>query len=299
MLKISMGWSNLGVAQFGLGQFDDALATFDRALAKRADDIGAMFNRGCVLQRLQQADRSMFMFKRVLAQNPGHVDALLNRGIGFMALDRPADALDCFARILAIEPNHAQAHFNEGLVRLQIGDFQRGWQKYEWRTKLQEFVPSLAGLRAPAWLGDRPLAGKTILLVGEQGLGDTLQMVRYVPLIAAAGATVILAVQPALKALLSGVRGVSAVVAWGEPLPAIDVHCSLMSLPLVFKTDETTMPAETPYIVAPPSRVAEWRDQLPSGPGGRVGVVWCGNPNFKRDYSRSMELAQFAPRAGR
>ena len=145
------------------------------------------------------------------------------------------------------------------------------------------------------WLGEQPIEGKTILLHAEQGFGDTIQFVRYVPLVAALGAKVIIEVQPALKMLLSAVKGADKVIGKGEKLPPFDFHCPLLSLPLAFKTRLETIPASTPYLSVPEERVAIWASQLPKSQMLRIGVVWGGNPDFVNDRTRSIGLARLAP----
>ena len=181
--------------------------------------------------------------------------------------------------MLAIDPQRAEAHYNQSLVRLRLGDFKDGWPQYEWRWK--KFVGAGQGRfsGAPLWCRDQPLEDKTILLLAEQGLGDSLHFVRYVPLVAALGARVMLGVQSPLKALVATVPGVALVSGEGEPLPPLDYHCPLLSLPLAFKTDLVTVPANIPYLRAPQER----RDHM-ARPRARqrpaaVGICWAGSSN--------------------
>ena len=134
--------------------------------------------------------------------------------------------------------------------------------------------------------------------MAEQGLGDTIQFARYVPLLARAGATVVLEVQPALKDLFATLPGVAAVVARGEPLPAYDLHCPLGSLPLALKTEAATIPADIPYLRADEARIAKWRPALDSLPGKRVALVWAGNPAHANDRNRSIDANLFEPLLG-
>ena len=143
------------------------------------------------------------------------------------------------------------------------------------------------------WLGEADLKGKTILLYGEQGLGDTIQFVRLVPEVAARGARVVLEVQPALRNLVGAIEGVKLLVSRGDPLPVCDFHCPLMSLPLAFKTDLDTIPVSVPYLFSEPTRVALWHSHLGPKTRPRVGVVWSGNPGHKNDHNRSMNLSDF------
>ena len=179
---------------------------------------------------------------------------------------------------------------------LSRGDFTRGFAEYEWR-KRRASATDKRDFAQPLWLGEGNIAGKTVLLHAEQGYGDTIQFVRYAPLVAARGATVVLEVQASLKPLLSGLPGVSAVVSRGEPLPPFDLHCPLMSLPLAFRTTLDTVPAATPYLHAPPDRDREMATRL-AGDGLKVGLVWSGSPTHKNDHNRSIALGKLAPLLG-
>jgi hypothetical protein len=151
------------------------------------------------------------------------------------------------------------------------------------------------GYGKPLWLGEFPLARKTILLHAEQGLGDTIQFARYVPLLARAGATVVLEVQPELTSLLSRLEGVASCHARGEKLPAFDVHCPLGSLPLAFKTGTGNVPAEIPYLLADESRLAKWRQRIEALPGKRIALAWAGNASHANDRNRSIDLKLLEP----
>jgi len=178
-------------------------------------------------------------------------------------------------------------------VRLLHGDFENGWLDYEWRPKHRE-----RHLPQPRWRGFEPLAGKTILVYCEQGLGDTLQFCRYVQWLADLGAKVILEVQPRLTGLLSRLQGVSQLLAAGDPLPAFNYHCPLLSLPLAFKTALATIPTTPRYLSTDANRVSYWRAKLSEKAKIRIGLMWSGNPDNKRDRYRSIrlcELLQYLP----
>jgi Glycosyltransferase family 9 (heptosyltransferase) len=150
-------------------------------------------------------------------------------------------------------------------------------------------------LRQPLWLGEAPLAGKTILLHDEQGFGDAIQFVRYVPLVAARARKVILEVQRPLKSLFSGIAGASLILGRGEELPAFDCHCPLVSLPLAFKTRLDTIPATVPYLSASDDRIIKWKPRLPRSGKRRIGMAWAGSQAFKGDRTRSIGLPRLSP----
>jgi hypothetical protein len=160
---------------------------------------------------------------------------------------------------------------------------------------VRDFTPWRRDFAQPLWRGEESLEGKTILLHAEQGFGDAIQFVRYVPFLAAKGAQVVLEAPPPLTALFSRIAGAAQVLARGEALPAFDWHCPLMSLPLALKTRLETIPAAVPYLSASEERVASWKQRLPEAGARRIGVAWAGNRNFKGDQTRSIGLARFSP----
>ena len=207
-------------------------------------------------------------------------------------LGRLDEARASFDHAVGIRPNFAQAHWNRAQAMLLAGAFARGWREHEWRLAAH---PELQRPFAqPLWLGEEPLAGKTLLLHAEQGLGDTIQFCRYAPLAGARGARVVLEVQTSLVDLLRDLPGVSSVVARGDPLPPFVLHCPLPSLPLAFGTTLATIPAQTPYLRVPADRAAAWEARL-GRKRPRVGLVWSGNAGHRRDRSRSIPLYALMP----
>jgi hypothetical protein len=286
---------NFGNACLELGRIDEALASYDDVLAKNPGHVGTLVNRGNAFLRLNHPLDAIASFDKALAAMPGHPQILTNRGHALRRLDRPVEALADFNAALVKGPEFPEAHFEAGMTRLTLGDFG-GWKEFEWRWKTGTFAGRRRQLRAPLWLGDPPIDGKTILLHAEQGFGDTIQFIRYAPLLASRGAKVTCEVQPELRSLLSQFDAID-VIAEGEPLPSFDLHCPLLSLPLAFGTEPETIPASVPYLAAPADRVAHWRDRLPQGP--RAGFVWSGSPSHKNDANRSIPLATLAALFGK
>jgi len=286
---------NLGNACLELGHINEALSGFDAVLAKNPGHVGALVNRGNTLLRFNQPVKAIASYEDALAAMPGHPQILTNRGHALRRLDRPAEALADFEAALVAAPEFPEAHFETAMTRLGLGDFDAGWKAYEWRWRTGAFAGQRRQLQAPLWLGDKPVSGKTILLHAEQGLGDTIQFIRYAPLLAGRGAKVVCEVQPELLPLLAQLQNAQdlTIIAKGEPLPAFDLHCPLLSLPLAFGTQPETIPAAVPYLAAPEQRLAEWRDRLPQG-GPCAGFVWSGQPSHKNDANRSIPLARLA-----
>jgi tetratricopeptide (TPR) repeat protein len=286
--------ANRAAALAALGRFAEALAECEAVLAIAPGHGMALYNRGNALANLGRQADALIAFDRVLALFPQHVAAWNNRGNALSALKRPAEAVDSFASAIALRPEFADAHFNQSLALLASGDYVRGFAAYEWRWK-RAGMPPRKDFGRPLWLGEFPLANKTILVHSEQGLGDTVQFARYVPMLARAGATVALEVHAELKSLLSRLDGAKTVVARGESLPPFDVQCPLGSLPLACKTELGTVPAEIPYLSANESRAGKWQPRINALKSPRVALVWAGNASHANDRNRSIAMADLKP----
>jgi len=283
---------NLGNSYLELGRIDEALANYDELLAKDASHVGALVNRGNALARLNRPVEAISSYDAALARLQGHPQILTNRGHALRRLDRPVEALADFEAALAKAPGFPEAHFEAGMTHLTLGEFEAGWKEYEWRWKTGTFANKRREFQRPLWLGEAEVSGKTVLLHAEQGFGDTIQFIRYAPLLAARGARVICEVQPELRSLLSQF-GCLDVIAEGEGLPPFDRHCPLLSLPFAFRTRLETIPADVPYLEASAERIASWRGRLGEG-RPRVGFVWSGSTSHKNDANRSIPLARLA-----
>jgi hypothetical protein len=207
------------------------------------------------------------------------------------------EALSVCQRAIQLRPDHAGAHWNKSLVLLLKGDFAQGWAEYEWRWQSKDFRSPRRDFPQPQWRGEDP-SGRTILLHAEQGFGDTIQFIRYAPLLAGRGARVIVECQPELQRLLGGVEGIQHLTARGEPLPPFDLHTPLLSLPLAWGTRVKTIPGNVPYIKPDPALVGAWRGRLAGDSALKVGLVWAGSPIRKDDRYRSLPLSSLAPLAG-
>ncbi len=287
--------SNRGSALERLHQYGAALANYDRALALWPNFVDALYNRGNVLKEMRRYDELLASYDRALALAPNHAEAYNNRGQVLKDLMRYDEALASYDAALAVEPQHVAAHCNAAALRLLTGDLARGWPHYEWRWKKDLLVGAIRNFPQPQWRGTTPVAGKTILIYAEQGLGDTIQFCRYVPMLLAAGARVIFEVQAPLHVLMSDyVKGVQVIVK-GTPLPPFDLHRPLLSLPLEFDTRLETIPAAELYLHAPAEKSATWQARLGSMRRPRVGLVWSGNIRHERDRERSIGLRALLP----
>ena len=287
--------SSKGSALEKANRLDEALASYDRALALRPDFTNALYNRGNVLKALKRYGEALASYDHAIALQPGYADAHNNRGQVLKELMRYDEALASYDRALVLQPQNIMVHCNAASLRLLTGDFSRGWADYEWRWMKKSVVLANRILPQPLWLGGETIAGKTILLHSEQGLGDTIQFCRYVPLVAARGAQVIFEVQKPLHALMSDLAGATQVISKGSPLSAFDIHCPLLSLPLAFGTRLETIPSAKAYLSAPARQSMNWQTRLGAKRHPRIGLAWSGNAGHERDRERSIGLRDLLP----
>ncbi|RKP55693.1 tetratricopeptide repeat protein [Pararobbsia silviterrae] len=299
---LAQAWNNRACALRDLGHPAQAVESCDRALAIEPRYPDAWSNRANALSDLNRSLDAKASYEKALESNSGFVDGWSNLGLTLVDLGDHAGALRCYERALALAPDHASAHWNQALCLLETGQFDRGWRAYEWRWQRASLRGARRTFAAPLWLGETPVAGKTVLLHAEQGLGDTLQFCRYAARVAALGAKVVLEVPASLMRLLADLDGVDTLVEQGRPLPDFDCHCPLLSLPLALGTTLDTIPADVPYLFADPRRAAVWRERADAIARGRlrVGLVWAGGhrphvPELrKNDARRSMSLDRLA-----
>ena len=268
--------------------FDAAEQAFRRALALAPGYLDAEINLGSCLFYLGRLEEALVSLRRALATSPDHPWALKNLAATQRALGRYEEALADYRRATAAAPQFADAHRDEALLLLLLGRFEEGWRKYEWRRRA-----STRGARpidGEYWDGG-PLAGRTILLVAEQGAGDTLQMLRYVPRIAAQAARVQLMLPRGLLRLEGDALAPASLHAQDEAPPPFDCWVQLMSLPGLLGTTAANIPAPIPYLRAPATTQDGLRREL-AGEGRAVGLVWAGNPEHENDHNRSIPFAR-------
>jgi tetratricopeptide (TPR) repeat protein len=293
----------------------EALESYRQALALRPDYAEALENRAaasgglqrhdalCIrahaLEALERPEEALALYEQVLASRPEHAEARHNVANVLCQLGRIDEAVAAFERVLALRPADAEAHFNSSFAYLLAGDYQRGWQEYEWRWEALRTKLPAAAAGKPLWLGEQDLAGRTLLIHAEQGFGDAIQMARYVPLLAARGAQVVIGCPPPLAALLATVPGVASVFSSKDTPVPFDYHIPIMSLPRAFHTSLASIPSQVPYVHAARPAADAWRARLAAhGSERKVGLVWAGNPKHRRDHTRSLAAELLAPLVG-
>jgi len=343
--KFAAAHNNLGITWAHLQRYGDAVAAYRRALAIEPDYVEAHNNLGISLTMEGRYEEALATFERALELRPDYPEALNNQGIALRELGRPAEAIAAYERAIAVKPDYADAHLNRGFACLLQGDLLPGWQEYEWRFQTRPAAEKR--FAQPRWdhaqlstdnpksVGD--LAGRTLFVHCEQGLGDTIQFIRYAALLKQRGARVVVRCQSRMTRLLNRVAGIDQVVTESGPLPEFDYHMPLLSLPRMFGTTLETIPNQVPYLSADPELIESWRERLLVGwdqracerrptesgvadgwpalasslvppcnptpnpqlptPPFLIGVNWQGNAHYQGDRQRSFPVACLTPLA--
>ncbi len=314
-----------GLALGMLGRPDEALQALDHALRLKPDHVRAETQRAALLLSLARLDEALAAYRLAWATEPGSAKLAQQCATILWGLKRTDEALAVFDQAMALggdnrelhtirasllegagrfeeamraadralvcDPAYAEAYTTKGTTALSMGDHRTGWALMEWRWKTEETAPHYRALPQPQWSIKGPTAGQTILLHAEQGAGDSLQMLRYAPLLARMGAAVIVCAGPELTGLAAQVQGVGQVCRLTDKvLPAFDQHCPMMSLPFAFGTNADSIPNDVPYLTASQSLTAEWLRRLPGDGRLRVGLTWSGSPNQANDHNRSLPM---------
>jgi Flp pilus assembly protein TadD len=287
--------SNLITALIESRLLDQALIAARAAVDLFPESPDLLYSLGIALRFQGKLDEAVAMFQKALALDPNHAAACSELGLCLQQKGEGENATAAYRRALELNPDLPDAHFNLSTQLLLTGDFEQGWKEYEWRWKMgaaAAWTPP-----DPLWDG-RELAGRTILLHREQGFGDVLQFICYVPMVVARGGKVIVVCPPELRSLLEQMPGIWQCMVPGEPLPHIDFQCPVMTLPLLFNTTLTTIPSAVPYLHVDPARIEYWRQQLVHDTDNlKVGLVWAGRSNHANDARRSIALDLLSPLA--
>jgi Tfp pilus assembly protein PilF len=281
-----------------LGCIAGAKGELERAVRhlKRAIEINATIpeyhcNLGETYRGLGRSHDAVACFQHALRMKPEMMESHNNLGIALQDLCRIDEALVHYRRAVELKPDYVEARWNQALCLLLAGRYREGFQEYEWRWKAKS-LPAIRELyRDPSWRGE-PLRQGLLMLHTEQGMGDSLQFARFVPMAAKFG-RVMVEVEAPLAPLFRRLPGIEQVIIKGEPIPRFSRHCPLMSLPRALDIGLDNLPAEVPYLSAPPEAIERWSGRLGSRPGLRVGLTWRGRPEHRNDRHRSMKGVSF------
>jgi tetratricopeptide (TPR) repeat protein len=293
--QMSIGFFRRANTLAKLKRWIEALRDYDTTMQLEPAHYAALLNRANVFRELGRFEDALRDIDRALEIDTSQADPHFNRGLVLEQLSRVPEALASFERVVAIRPDWGPGQHSRALALMLLGKLESGFAAYEWRWKNRATTldpRDYRGSEIPLWDGAQSLQGRRILVFSEQGLGDTLQFSRYIPLLAANGAHVIFEVQPRLLELMQSWPGAGAVISTDSPLPPVDFKCPLMSLPYRLGTTLDTIPSTTRYLTADPERVRRWQQQLADSKRPRIGLTWSGNPNQPEDRYRSVPLAQ-------
>jgi hypothetical protein len=294
---VPAGHNNLGNVLKEIGQLDEAIAAFRKSISLKGDSAEVHNNLGDALRDNGQLDEAIAACRQAIAIRPDYAEAYSNLGNALADKRQLDDAIAAYRQGLARNHTLSEVRKNLSLALLRRGDFQKGWDEYEWRWKCRDFRSSARNFAQPQWDGG-PLEDRIILLHAEQGFGDAIQFIRYLPLVIQRGGKAVVECQAGLDRLFRAMAGEHQIVIRGQPLPAFDVHCPLLSLPRVFQTTLENMPQAVPYLRADPEDAAKWQHRLAEHlPLSRVGLAWAGNSADRDDRKRSMNLARLMPLA--
>ncbi len=282
--------NNLGVVLVQQGKLEEAVACYRRALELRPKYADARNNLGNALRQLGRFEDAEASLREALQLKPDYAEAYNNLAIVLVKQERMDEAVANYRQALQLKPDYPDARKNLGLAFLGMGELSDGWKEYEWRWNTKE-LPARK-FAQPRWDG-RPLNGKTILLYAEQGMGDTIQFIRYVSLVEQRGGRVIVECQKALLGLLGRCPAIFRLIPHGETLPDFDVQAPLMSLPFIFDTNLESIPNTGSYLTADPDRLRKWGQELKGMTGFKIGIAWQGSPKYQDDKFRSIRLVNY------
>jgi len=286
-------FNNRGLAQLAQQNFAEALSDFQQAIALEPGLAQAHCNLGNVLQELQRHEEALLFFDLAIEIQPDYADAYFNRGNLWVMLKRPDKAIEDFDSALGFSPNDADYKYNKSIVLLTDGQYEPGWEFHEARWDRSSTKHHRGQFSATLWLGNENIKNQKILLYAEQGFGDSIQFIRYVPMVVELGAQVFVEIQAPLFQLFQGMEGAITWIKKGEALPIVDFHCPLMSLPLAFKTRLDNIPSFPNYLSCDQAKKKVWENKLGPKNKPRIGIVWSGSSIHKNDQNRSISLAIF------
>jgi tetratricopeptide (TPR) repeat protein len=290
-------YNNMGNALADLGRLDEAIVACRRAIELKPDFAEAYLNLGAILRESEKLDEAIDACRNALRLNPAAAEAYSNLGASLIGQGKIEEAHASYLEAIRLKPDYAEAHWNLANALLLKGEMRQGWAEYEWRWKWKSFPSRPRNFSQQQWQGEE-LHGRSILIHAEQGLGDTLQFIRFLPEVAARGGKVILECQPELLRLLKDCAGAAQVISTQQSLPAFDIQCPLLSIPLALGIGLESIPHAVPYLTADSQLLDAWAARIHSVPRQlNVGLTWAGSPRHKNDRNRSIPLKSLAPLA--
>jgi tetratricopeptide (TPR) repeat protein len=280
-------------ALFAEDKYAAAEPLFRKLIEAHPDDAVAYYNLGVTLAKLDRPEQAMGCYRAAIERNPSFADAYTNFGYCLNELNLLSQARQAFAIAHQIDPEEAAPILNGGIAALALGDYVAGWEGFAARWQLPAYAKFKRDFDKPFWSG-QPLAGKTLFLYAEQGFGDSIQMARFVPLLAAQGANIIIEAPPALTALLQTLADSPQIITNGDDVPDFDYYCAMMDIPHALGLTLDAVPTDTPYLFADHAAIAQYQDLIPPMGARRVGLSWAGRSNHENDRKRSLTFTQIS-----
>lgn len=285
---------NRGNSLVRMGRVEEALSSYLTVQYINPESVSAFNNAGNLLHSYNDFEAAKKSFSKALVLNPASVQTWVNLGNTLMAIKSLSQSAMCYEIALSLDRGDVEAAWNKSLLMLLLGDMPAGWSYYEKRLEKKDLANNFHHFPdKPHWRGERDIRGQRLLVYSEQGAGDCIQFVRYVPMLESLGAEIVLQVPGNLQSLIATLRGTRTTICKGDPLPDFDTYCALMSLPMIFSTGLRSIPAAVPYLEADRSKVDSWHSRLGGGSVMRVGVVWSGTKSHSNDHNRSIPAWEF------
>lgn len=289
-------YNGLGNVLMELKRFDEALLSYEKAIALNSDSPDPHNGKSNALQELKRFDDAVSGYEKAISLNPDAADTYANRGLAMQGMRKFEEALFSYDKAIELNPEMADPYWNKALLKILMGEYEEGWHLYEYRRHRSGKQDSYPTYDQPLWLGQESIADKILYIYPEQGLGDFIQFCRYVPLVENLGAKVVLKVPNALYAMIKTMGLNARIVRNDEKVEEFDFHCPIMSLPLAFKTTVETIPNKIPYFFSDQFKKNYWERKLAYASNSlKVGLVWSGSKDHKKDHDRSLRLEQLAP----
>jgi tetratricopeptide (TPR) repeat protein len=286
-------YHNRGIVLKELNKIEEALSDYDKAISLKPDSEKFYCSRGVSLTELKKLENALSDYDKAISLKPDYAEAYHNRGIVLKELNKIEEALSDYDKAISLKPDYAEFYWNKSLVLLLKGDYKSGFKLYEkrWDAPSVGFFNYRKNFSKPFWDGTQDLKNKTILLLSEQGLGDTIQFCRYIDLVKNLGAKVLFQVPKKLFSLLKNLKSVDQFLIEGNALPKYDYYCTLLSLPFAFRTEIKTIPFNIPYLNISQDRIIKWKNYL-GRKDFKIAINWQGGKS-KVDSGRSFPLKLF------
>lgn len=277
------------------GDVRGSIRHFIKSIRLNSNDPTIYYNLGCIFQQVRKYQWAKKCYEKSIEKFPRQVASYLNLAVVSKYLGLYEEIEQYYKKLLSLDANHVDAHVNLGMYYLSVGDYEQGWPEYEWRLQSVGLKDISKRFTEPRWRGES-LKNKSLIIFAEQGLGDAIQFVRYIPYINRNGGKIYLECDPVLKRLLANSFKLHKIILTGEELPQYDYYCPLLSLPGLFKTDISTIPNEVPYLYADRKSLKKWKKYFSNYKKTfKIGIVWAGKETYRNDFYRSMRPELFTP----